>query len=226
MWNSDKLWTVDTKFSQVLLPSLALTFISSNVAFFKCDPAAFSCFFQIFSFLPQILLVIENETSFSTNRHENWNVLAVYLEKLWTLLVIKIRDEKMLTFFRSERRFAEALFVVFKLDSKGTSLFARPRYVAAVCPPLRWYSVLRPDDASKKRFSWFPDWIPKAQRNVNLKYLIKSLTTSICLQKSVAIQPRTSPPKFAKRQLDSWTDWVRTNVGFSLFTIFLKRAEK
>ena len=35
-----------------------------------------------------------------------------------------------------------------------------------------------PDDASKKRFSWFPDWIPKVQRNVNLIDLVKSYPNS------------------------------------------------
>ena len=36
-----------------------------------------------------------------------------------------------------------------------------------VCLSLRGWSVARPDDALKERFSWFPDRIPKVQRNVD-----------------------------------------------------------
>jgi len=41
---------------------------------------------------------------------------------------------------------------------------SRPRCIAAVCWFLLRGRVLRPDDACHKRFSWFPDWIPKVQR--------------------------------------------------------------
>ena len=44
--------------------------------------------------------------------------------------------------------------------------FPRLRCAAAVLLFLRRCIVFRPDDASQKRFSWFSDWIQKAQRNV------------------------------------------------------------
>ena len=52
-----------------------------------------------------------------------------------------------------------------------------------------------PDDASKKRFSWFPDWIAKAHMNVNLIDLVKSSM----LQNLASMHLRTCPLKFAKR---------------------------
>ena len=39
--------------------------------------------------------------------------------------------------------------------------------------------VFRPDAASQKRFSWFPDLIQKVQRKVNLLDLVKSFPTSM-----------------------------------------------
>ena len=41
-------------------------------------------------------------------------------------------------------------------------------------------------------------WIPKAQKRVDLVDLVKSFQTSICLQNSASMQPRTSFSKFAK----------------------------
>ena len=79
-------------------------------------------------------------------------------------------------------RLPEALFIVFLLDSKGAPSFrysSRPRCVAAV----RWFLLrgcgLRPEDACKKRFSWFFYWIPNVQKRVNLVDLVKSFQTSI-----------------------------------------------
>ena len=37
--------------------------------------------------------------------------------------------------------------------------------------------------ASKKRFSWFPDWIPKVRRNVNLIDLVKSFSKEYLVAK-------------------------------------------
>jgi len=37
----------------------------------------------------------------------------------------------------------------------------------------RWI-VFRPVDASKERFLWFPEWIPKTQTNLDLIDLVKS----------------------------------------------------
>ena len=39
--------------------------------------------------------------------------------------------------------------------------------------------VFRLSDASKKHFSWFPDWIQNVQRKVNQIALVKSFPTSI-----------------------------------------------
>ena len=49
-----------------------------------------------------------------------------------------------------------------------SSISSRARCVAATCLSLRRWIVFRPDDASKKRFSWFPDWISKGKICVNL----------------------------------------------------------
>ena len=85
--------------------------------------------------------------------------------------------------------------------------------------------VLRPEDACQKRSSWFSDWSPKVQKcvsvfsvlyifnisfstsvlfskrriSVNLVDLVKSFQTSIYLQNSASIQPRTGLSKFAKK---------------------------
>ena len=57
--------------------------------------------------------------------------------------------------------------------------------------------MLRPEDACQKRFSWFSDWNPKAQKHVNLVDLVKSFPTNILLQNLASMQKRTSPIKFA-----------------------------
>ena len=56
-------------------------------------------------------------------------------------------------------------------------------------------------DASKKHFSWFPDWIQKVQGNVNLVDLGKGFPKILIptLRTLASIQPRMSPLKFAKR---------------------------
>ena len=48
-----------------------------------------------------------------------------------------------------------------------------------VCLSLRRCIVFRPDDALKKRSSWFPDWIPKVQKCAN-DYLINLKKKSCC----------------------------------------------
>jgi len=58
--------------------------------------------------------------------------------------------------------------------------------------------VLRPEDAWQKRFSWFFYRIQKVQKRLNLVDLVKSFQTSIYLQTSASIQPKTDLSKFAK----------------------------
>ena len=67
----------------------------------------------------------------------------------------------------------------------------RPHCVAVVCWFLFRGCVFRLDDACQKRFSWFPDWIQKVQKRVNLVDLVKSFRRqlfkgvfSICIKDS------------------------------------------
>ena len=57
----------------------------------------------------------------------------------------------------------------------STSL--RPRCLGAVCWFLFRGYVCRPDDACRKRFSWFSDWSQTVQKFVNLVDFVKSIQT-------------------------------------------------
>ena len=72
-----------------------------------------------------------------------------------------------------------------------SSLSASPRCVAAVCLSLRRCSVFRPGDASKKRPSWFPSWIPNLQSAQFLK-ILKNLAKS-CNSLAQKGPPLTGP---------------------------------
>ena len=65
---------------------------------------------------------------------------------------------------------------------------------------LRRCIVFRPDDASQKRFSWFPDWMQKVAKNVNLIDLVTSFATSIyCLLANIGFNTvGNESSKFAK----------------------------
>ena len=45
---------------------------------------------------------------------------------------------------------------------------------------------------------WFSDWSPNVQKCVNLVDLVTSFQTSIYLQNSASLQPRSGLSKFAK----------------------------
>ena len=50
----------------------------------------------------------------------------------------------------------------------GSSASFRPSFVVALCLSSRRCNVSRPGDSLKRRFSWFPNWIPKEQTCANL----------------------------------------------------------
>ena len=50
--------------------------------------------FSPFSFLPHIFLVIENQSSFSKNRHENCKMSVIFAD--WIMKNIKMIDENMM----------------------------------------------------------------------------------------------------------------------------------
>ena len=85
-----------------------------------------------------------------------------------------------------------------------SSLFSKPRCVDAVCQSLRQSIVSRPGEDLKRRFSWFPDWIPKVQKRVNLADL-EMLKITIYLQHLASIQSRTLLPKFGLTHSDPRT---------------------
>ena len=92
-------------------------------------------------------------------------------------------------------RFAEALFVVSRLDSKG----------AKEC------GSFLPKDACNLG-SFFP------RTHVSLIDLVKSFTTNIWFRNLVSIQPRGSPTKFAKRWLDRQIELGQTQPTCNRFT--------
>ena len=72
-----------------------------------------------------------------------------------------------------------------------SSISSRARCVAATCLSLRQWIVFRPDDASKKRFSWFPDWISKGKICVNLckaRNILQTEHLKFSFQKSASMQ--------------------------------------